>query len=77
MEVVEQQAAWLSDYEVLEHLREQKSQRDLVSKNLGRPVQAAENVQTLEFEVLHYGGTCSFIHLGTRVFGKALRLANG
>lgn len=49
MEVIDTQAAWLSNYEVFEHLKTQKAQR--ASSRQGRPIQAAENVQTIEFEV--------------------------
>lgn len=49
MDVVDAQAAWLSNFEVLEHLKAQKALREASKK--GRPLQAAENVQTVEFEV--------------------------
>lgn len=51
MEVVEACSAWLSDYEVLEHLRAQKIERDRISARIGRPVRSAENILTVEFEV--------------------------
>jgi hypothetical protein len=51
MEVLEKSSAWLSNFEVLEHLREQRRLRDRIAENIGRPVRAAENVQTIEFEV--------------------------
>ena len=46
MEVLEGQAAWLSDFEVLQHLRERREKRE----EAGRSIPAAENVQTIEFE---------------------------
>lgn len=51
MEIVEEQSAWLSNYEVYIHLKEQKADRDRIASNIGRPVRTAENVQTIEFEV--------------------------
>lgn len=54
MEVLEASAAWLSDYEVREHLREQKAVRDRISETIGRPVKPAENLLTVEFETLDY-----------------------
>lgn len=50
MEIIEAHSAWLSNFEVLKHLRLQKDERDQISVNIGRPVRTAENVQTLEFE---------------------------
>ncbi len=46
MEVLEGQAAWLSDFEVLQHLRERRERRE----EAGRSMPATENVQTIEFE---------------------------
>lgn len=54
MEVVEGHTAFLSDYEVMKHLAAQRSERDKIATNIGRPVRAAENVQTIEFETLSY-----------------------
>jgi len=51
MEVLEECSGWMSNYEVLQHLKTQKSERDAISKRIGRPVQTAENIQTVEFEV--------------------------
>lgn len=50
MEVLEGQAAWLSDFEVLQHLRERREKRE----EAGRSIPAAENVQTIEFEASVY-----------------------
>lgn len=54
MEVLDASVAWLSDYEVREHLREQKAMRDRISESIGRPVRPAENLLTIEFETLSY-----------------------
>lgn len=51
MKILEASSGWLSNYEVYDHLREQKEQRDRVSANLGQQVKSAENVLTVEFEV--------------------------
>ena len=52
MEVVS--SAWLCDYEVYQHLKENREQRDKIAANIGRPVHSAENLLTIEFETLDY-----------------------
>lgn len=51
MDLVERCSGWLSDYEVLEHLKNQQAERDRVSTLIGRPVKTAGNILTVEFEV--------------------------
>lgn len=69
MEILDASVAWLSDYEVREHLREQKAMRDRIAETIGRPVRSAENVLTIEFETLGYfqeqGHTDNFVSSST------------
>ena len=68
MEVLEKSSAWLSNFEVLRHLREQKWLRDKIAESIGRPVRAAENVQTVEFEVFKERLISKVLDVG--IFGK-------
>lgn len=85
MEVLDASAAWLSDYEVREHLREQKALRDRISESIGRPVRPAENLLTVEFEILgyfkehkhteHFASSCTLQELMTFLKGYTLTKA--
>lgn len=52
MQVVEAQAAFLSNYEVVKHLQQQREKREKLAASLNHPPRTAENVQTIEFEVI-------------------------
>lgn len=54
MEIEDYNAGWLSDFEVWQHLQEQRDKRDKIANRIGRPVRMAENMQTVEFETIKY-----------------------
>lgn len=54
MEVENVSSAWLCDYEVYQHLKENREQRNKIASKIGRPVHSAENLLTMEFEALDY-----------------------
>lgn len=55
MQIINPSAAWLSNYEVFEHLKTRKDARDALAASLKanqkHPPTCPENVQTVEFEV--------------------------
>lgn len=55
MQILEHSAAWLSNYEVLQHLSRQKDKRDKLAAALKYPPRTAGNILTIEFEVRRLG----------------------
>lgn len=51
MQILNASAAWLSNYEVAQHLQAQKEKRDQIAATVKHPPRTAGNILTIEFEV--------------------------
>jgi len=54
MKVQDSTAAWLSNYEVLDHLTKQKERREKLNSELKHPPRTAGNIMTIEYEVSEF-----------------------
>lgn len=51
MQILNHSAAWLSNFEVAEHLQAQKAKREQIAATVRHPPRTAGNILTIEFEV--------------------------